>query len=169
LPAGFPVPVVVLQHMPPGYTRALAEQLARQCALPVLEARHEDALTPGRVLIAPSGHQLAIRKAAHGPARVAIAEAAPYPTFYRPCVDYGFEEAARVYGKGALGVVMTGMGADGARGARAIREAGGACWAQDQATSTIFGMPRAAAEAGAVSWVFPLELLAEGLRVAIGR
>ena len=165
LPADFPLPVLVLQHMPPGYTRALAERLDRQSAVTVKEAEDGDGLVPGRVLVAPSGFQLGLAGSEQA-ARVAISETCPFPSYYRPSIDHTFNEAARCFGRRALGVVLTGMGSDGAAGLGAIKTAGGLAWAQDEATSTIYGMPRAAFEAGVVDVVFPLEALPTMLTVA---
>lgn len=162
LPADFPAPILVLQHMPPGYTRALAERLDHAAAIAVKEAAEGDALLPGRVLVAPSGFQTTFKRTLNGP-RIALHEDCPFPTFYRPCVDYTFMEAARCFGAGVLAVVMTGMGADGAEGLRAVKGAGGHGWAQDEATSTIYGMPRAAAETGVLDAVYPLGAIADRL------
>lgn len=162
LPADFGVPILVLQHMPPGYTRALSERLNRASAIDVQEAQDGDRLLTGRVLVAPAGLQLGFRAGASGPV-VSLSETCPVPSYYRPCIDHTFAEAARVFGARALAVVMTGMGADGALGVRSIRAAGGHVWAQDEATSTIYGMPRAALETGCVEQVFPLDQLARRL------
>ncbi len=166
LPADFPVPVLVLQHMPPGYTRALAERLDRLSPLAVAEAADGDVLVPGRVLIAPSGHQLAIRAGRAGLV-VAVQDECPIPSYYRPCIDFTFQQAAEAAGAGTLAVVMTGMGTDGALGVQAIKEAGGTCWAQDEESSVIYGMPRAAAETGLVDAVFSLAELGPALVGAV--
>jgi two-component system chemotaxis response regulator CheB len=117
------------------------------------------------VLIAPSGRQLTFRRGALGPT-VHLIDTCPFPSYYSPCIDFGFQEAARLFHHRVLGVVMTGMGSDGALGLQAIQAAGGAGWGQDEATSVIYGMPRAAAEAGAVDEVFPLGELAGRLSAA---
>lgn len=168
LPADFPVPIVVLQHMPPGYTRALAERLDRISELAVREAEDGDRLLPGQVLVAPSGFQLGLQGVGPG-ARVAVLEACPFPSYYRPSIDFTFKEAARAFGRHALAVVMTGMGHDGAAGLAAVKEAGGLAWAQDEATSTIYGMPRAAWETGLLDGVFALDELAPLLAAAVRR
>ena len=154
LPAGFPVPVVVLQHMPPGYTRSLAARLDEQAGVAVRQAVDGDLLVPGQVLVAPSGEHLAFRQGVRG-VHVIVTPHCPIPTYYRPCIDHTFMEAARVFGRRVLAVVLTGMGEDGARGVPAIRAAGGHVWAQDEASSAIFGMPRAAIESGLVEEVLP--------------
>lgn len=161
LPADLPVPVVVLQHMPPGYTRTLAERLNRLSPLMVLEAVGGDVLTPGRVLIAPSGRQLGFRGR-----EVVVTETCPIPSYYRPSIDWALMQAAEAWGRGVLAVVMTGMGSDGAAGVRAVKAAGGAAWAQDEATSAIYGMPRAALETGLVDLMLPLGAIAPALTAA---
>jgi two-component system chemotaxis response regulator CheB len=151
--------------MPPGYTRALADRLDKLSAIAVREAAEGDRLVPGQVLIAPSGRQLSFRSGPGG-ATIQLADTCPTPSYYSPCIDYTFQEAARVFHHRVLGVVMTGMGSDGAHGLQAIQAAGGEGWAQDEATSVIYGMPRAAFEAGAVDTVFPLGELAGRLAAA---
>lgn len=168
LPADFPVPVLVLQHMPPGYTQALAERLDRRSALSVAEASDGDLLEAGHVLVAPSGRQLGLRAGRKGLV-VAVQDECPIPSYYRPCIDFTFQQAAEAAGAGVLAVVMTGMGSDGALGLHAVKAAGGACWAQDEASSTIYGMPRAAAETGLLDAVVPLAELAQALVRAVGR
>jgi two-component system chemotaxis response regulator CheB len=167
LPADFPVPLLVLQHMPPGYTTALAERLDRMCALAVREAVEGDRLVPGTVLVAPAGRQLALVRRADGPA-VALRADCPIASFYRPCIDFTLGEAARELGVHALAVILTGMGSDGAAGCCQLAAAGGAVWAQDEATSTIYGMPRAAVETGVVEEVLALPDVARRL-VAVAR
>lgn len=166
LPEGFPVPVVVLQHMPPGYTKALAERLDKLSAVAVREAEEGDRLLPGQVLVAPSGRQLTFRQGPQGPT-VHLVDEIPFQSYYSPSIDFTFQEAARMFHARVLGVVMTGMGSDGTQGLTAIKEAGGRCWGQDEATSVIYGMPRAAAEAGVVDMVFPLQELAGRLSEAV--
>lgn len=162
LPADFPVPVLVLQHMPPGYTGALAERLNRLSPLEVAEAADGDELLPGRVLVAPSGRQLAVRAGRQGLMAV-VQDDCPIPSYYRPCIDFTFQTAAEAAGPGVLAVVMTGMGSDGALGLQAIKDAGGVCWAQDEATSVIYGMPRAAVETGLVDAVLSLAEIPKAL------
>lgn len=162
LPADFPVPVVVLQHMPPGHTRRLAERLDRSAAIAVREARQGDALQAGQVLLAPSGLHIGLR-AQRGEYVVALREGCGVATHYRPCIDHTFEEAAAAFGSGVLGVVLTGMGRDGAAGVMAIKAAGGRAWAQDRPTSTIYGMPRAALDTGVLDEVLSIQRIPERL------
>ncbi len=157
LPAGFPAPIAVVQHIADGFTEGLASWLASESRLAVSEARDGEPLRPGRVLLAPTGRHLLV---AEGVAR--LSDAPPVDTF-KPSVTPLFLSAARVHGARCCGILLTGMGRDGADGLRAIRQAGGATFAQDEATSAVFGMPRAAIEAGAVERVLPLEEIPRAL------
>lgn len=154
LPASFPVPIVVVQHMPPLFTQHLANRLNQDCALQVSEARAGDRLEPGRVLIAPGDFHVELSR--RGTEVCAVLNQAPPENSCRPAVDVLFRSAASIYGVHALGVVLTGMGQDGLRGSQAIVQGGGAVVVQDQATSVVWGMPRAVAEAGIAQAVLPL-------------
>lgn len=151
LPANLPVPVVVIQHMPENFTKALAERLDKLCAISVAEAKDGDALQAGRVLIAPGGHQLMIDK--RGAIKILPGDDR---VRYKPSVDVAFASAANVYGAGVLGVVMTGMGADGCEGARLLKQHKGYLWSQDQASCVVYGMPKAVAVEGLTDEVLPL-------------
>jgi len=151
LPPGFRAPIVVVQHIADGFTEGLASWLAGETHLDVHEARDGEALVPGAVALAPTGRHLEV---AEGVAR--LSDAAPVDTF-KPSVTPLLVSAARVYGPRVCGVILTGMGRDGAEGLKAIKEAGGPTLAQDEATSAVFGMPRAAIELGAVDRVLPLD------------
>jgi two-component system chemotaxis response regulator CheB len=151
LPADLPVPVAVVQHIAEGFAEGLASWLDQETPLEVRAAADRDVLKPGRVLVAPSGRHLVV---ADGYVR--LTEDPPVETF-RPSVNPLFASAARVYGPRACGVLLTGMGRDGAIGLKALRDAGGFTLAQDEASSAVFGMARAAIEAGAVDRVLPLD------------
>lgn len=154
LPESLPVPVVVVQHMPPLFTRLFAERLDRSCALTVVEATDGLVLRPGTVLIAPGDHHLeVVRK---GTQVVSRLQDGPPENFCRPAVDVMFRSVAKAYGDGTLSVVLTGMGQDGRRGAEEIRSSGGQVLAQDAATSVVWGMPGAVTEAGLADAVLPL-------------
>ncbi len=157
LPADFPVPIAVVQHIADGFTEGLASWLASESRLRVREARDGDPLRPGRVLLAPTGCHLLV---AEGVAR--LSDAPPVDTF-KPSVTPLFVSAARAYGPRVCGVMLTGMGRDGAEGLRAIKDAGGPTLAQDEATSAVFGMPRAAIELGAVDRVLSIEEMPRAL------
>lgn len=151
LPASFPVPVVVIQHMPENFTRAFAERLDKVCAVAVAEAQDGDMLQPGHILIAPGGKQLLFDK--RGAVKVLPGDAR---VSYKPSVDITFASAANVYGANVLGVVLTGMGSDGCDGARLLKEKGALIWGQDQASCVVYGMPKAIATACLTDEVLPL-------------
>ncbi len=150
LPAGLPAPVLVTQHIADGFIPGLVEWLDAACAIRVREAEDGRELEPGTAYLAPTGWDL---KLGGGVAR--LAEPAPGQV-HAPSADVLFESVARGRGSDAVGVLLTGMGADGARGLRALHDAGAATVAQDEATSVVFGMPRAAIELGAAGRVLPL-------------
>ncbi len=158
LPASFPVPVVVVQHMPPVFTRMFAQRLDSKCALSVKEAEHGDLVVPGRVLIAPGDKHLQLTRV--GTSVVAHLTSGPPEHFCRPAVDVLFRSVAQVYGGKTLAVVLTGMGSDGARGAGVLRRAGAEVVAQDEASSVVWGMPGAVVAAGLASRVLPLDRMA---------
>lgn len=177
----FPVPILIVQHMPKLFTGALAERLDKCCALRVMQAYDGAAILPGTIWLAPgdSHMEVAVRRLGFGvddgssagrAARVRLHQQEPLH-HCRPSVDYLFHSAAKLYGAGALALMMTGMGADGLGGARAVHEAGGVVLAQDEATSAVWGMPGRVAEAGIASAVLPLALIASDLkqRVNAGR
>jgi len=169
LPASFPVPIVVVQHMPPVFTRHLANRLNQSGALEVQEAAGGELLRPGQVLIAPGEFHLELRR--QGTAVKTVLHQGPPENSCRPAVDVMFRSAAQVYGPGCLAVVLTGMGHDGMRGAEHIVSAGGMVLAQDEASSVVWGMPRAVAEAGLARKILPLtSVSSELLRyVAVAR
>ena len=154
LPASLPVPVLIVQHMPPVFTELLAQRLDQACQIRVHEARDGDELERGHAYIAPGGKHLALASE-NGSVRARLNEEPPENSC-RPAVDVLFRSAAHVYGAGTLGVVLTGMGQDGLRGARWIHEAGGKLIAQDQGSSVVWGMPGALAEAGLADEIAPL-------------
>jgi two-component system chemotaxis response regulator CheB len=154
LPADFPVPVAIVVHMPPGYTDAFANRLDKECALDVVEATDGLMMRPGLVVIARAGIHLKLRNSGGGVC--AALDVMPMDSLHRPSVDALFASAAAVYGGGTLGVVLTGMGADGLEGARAIHAAGGRIVVEDASTCVVYGMPRAVAEQGLADAELPL-------------
>jgi two-component system, chemotaxis family, protein-glutamate methylesterase/glutaminase len=167
LPADLPVPVIVVQHMPPVFTKLLAQRLDSACRLRVSEAVEGDAVVPGRILIAPGGfHLVAQRK---GPSVVAHLNEDPPENFCRPAVDVMFRSAAAVWGHGVLAVVLTGMGRDGEKGAGVIRNGGGEVRVQDETTSVVWGMPGAVAGAGLADAVLPLPRIGHDIAAALMR
>lgn len=163
LPRELAVPVLITQHMPPTFTAILAEHLGRHSGFPVCEAKHGQQVAPGHVYVAPGGHHLAVGGTAHRPS--IIVDDSPPENFCRPSVNPLMRSAARIFGAATLGVMLTGMGTDGLEGARAIVEAGGTIFAQDQATSVVWGMPGAVVRGGLAAEVLPLDDLA----MAVGR
>ncbi len=159
LPRDFPVPVVVVQHMPPVFTRLLAERLNSCSPLSVHEGENDKTLESGQVWIARGDYHLTVARKASGVVLKLNQE--PPENSCRPAVDVLFRSVAQVYGPNALGVVMTGMGSDGARGAMHIREAGGAIVVQDEASSVVWGMPGAVVGAGAVDKICPLSEISQ--------
>jgi two-component system chemotaxis response regulator CheB len=161
LPAGSP-PVVIVQHMPALFTRAFAARLNEACALEVKEAEDGDRVIAGRALLAPGNRHLSIHRNGNG--FIARLSDAPPVARHRPSVDVLFHSVARAAQGSAVGVLMTGMGADGAEGLVAIRQAGGLTIAQDEASSIVFGMPKEAIARGGADRVLPLPRIAIALR-----
>jgi two-component system, chemotaxis family, protein-glutamate methylesterase/glutaminase len=162
LPASLPVPVLLVQHMPPVFTRQFAQRLDRLSALRVVEAVDGTPLQPGTVHLAPGDHHLVIRADRGGQFRTALNQDPP-ENFCRPAVDPLFRSAVAAYGGRVLAVVLTGMGSDGRNGAGEIRNAGGTVVVQDQATSVVWGMPGAIVQAGFADEVLPLDRIAEAI------
>lgn len=168
-PRTFPVPILIAQHMPPMFTRLLAERLTKHSPIPTAEAQPGIDLEPGKAWIAPGDfHLVVVRDGTR--VRLAVNQDPP-ENACRPAVDPLFRSAAAVYGAHCLGVVLTGMGQDGLRGSQAIRTAGGQVVAQDEATSVVWGMPGAVARAGLADKVLPLPLISLEIvrRTRIGR
>ncbi len=165
LPAGLSAPVLVVQHMPVGFTRPLAERLAGRSSMPVREAENGEPVTAGTVLIAPAGQHMKLRRRGRH-TRVWLDDE-PGGALHRPSADVLMASAARHYGARTLGVVLTGMGNDGVEGLRAIRAAGGRTLAESEDTCIIYGMPRAAVEAGVVDATVALDRVAEAIVAAV--
>ena len=161
LPADLRYAVVVVQHMPAHFTESLAERLDAASRVRVREAAEGDRPMPGQVLIAPGDRHLEFDDRG-----AVVLSDGPLVNGCRPAADLTMVSAARVYGRRCVGVVMTGMGKDGTAGALAIKRAEGKTLAQDQTTSVIFGMPKAAIDAGAIDEVVPLSEIAGWLRYA---
>src|SRR5262249_43316675 len=159
LPADLPVPILIVQHMPPMFTKLLAERLTAEYKIPVEEGASGTSLQPGRAWIAPGDyHLITVRDGLN--ARLLIHQDPPENSC-RPAADVLFRSAARTFGNGCLAVVLTGMGQDGLRGCELIREAGGQILAQDEATSVVWGMPGYVARAGLADRVLPLSLIGD--------
>ncbi|TYK53759.1 chemotaxis response regulator protein-glutamate methylesterase [Pseudomonas synxantha] len=152
LPANFPAPIVLVQHMPAAFTKAFAERLDKLCRITVKEAEDGDILRPGLALLAPGGKQMMV----DGRGAIKILPGDERLN-YKPCVDITFGSAARSYGDKVLAVVLTGMGADGREGARLLKQGGSAIWAQDEASCVIYGMPMAVVKADLADAVYSLD------------
>ena len=158
LPADFPVPLVIVLHMPIGYTEAYAKRLDEISALTVVEARDGEVLRPGLVMVAPAGRHLTLHRNGDGQTSVRL-DVRPLDTPHRPSVDVLFQSAADAFGDRVLGVVMTGMGMDGRDGAAWIKAKGGAILTEAEETCVVYGMPRSVVEAGLSDEAVPLNRL----------
>jgi len=167
LPANLGVPVVIVQHMPPMFTRLLAERLDGKCALDVCEAKAGMRLEPNHVYIAPGDWHMLLKREAG--ALVTALEQSPPENSCRPAVDVLFRSAAQLAGASTLAVVLTGMGRDGTRGAQQIYEAGGRILAQDEASSVVWGMPGFVAQSGVAEALLPLDKVAGEITRILGQ
>jgi two-component system chemotaxis response regulator CheB len=146
--------IVIVQHMPAGFTKLYADRLNEACNLEVLEAQSGDAVVPGRVLIAPGDYQMRIARKDAG--YVVVCDQSQKVNGHRPSVDVLFDSVANTVGHNALGIILTGMGSDGAKGLKKIRDVGGYTIGQDERSSVVYGMPMAAYVSGAVMVQLPL-------------
>jgi len=161
LPKNFPVPIILVQHMPASFTPSFAQRLDGLCQIDVREAVDGDVLKPGLALLAPGGKQMEIVKSGRD-FSVKISEPLLGQN-YKPSVDVAFDSVARFYPGTALGIVLTGMGADGREGAKKMKQGGSELWSQDEASCVVFGMPAALEEAGLSDYVLPLSTIGETL------
>lgn len=159
LPSTFPVPILVVQHMPVGFTASLAERLNRVCAIEVKEAQDGEIATPGKVYIAPGGFHLKLLRS--GEELQLMLDLKPGDTLHRPSVDVLFESAAEACGSRTLAFVLTGMGRDGAAGAALLKLAGGRVVVESEQSAVVFGMPKAVQDCVEVDASVPLNLVAE--------
>ncbi len=167
LPADSPA-IVITQHMPPGFTTSFAARLDSLCKISVKEASHGERILPGHAYIAPGGKQFRIDRS--GSNYVAVVEDTEPVNRHKPSVEVLFRSAAKVLGPNAFGVMLTGMGGDGAQAMKEMRDAGSYNICQDEASCVVFGMPRMAIQAGAASEVLPLKQIAQALidKLAVG-
>jgi two-component system chemotaxis response regulator CheB len=170
IPASFPLPIAIVQHMPELFTKLFAERLDGRCGLKVREAAEGDPMRAGTAYIARGNWHLEVLAGSRGgqPATLRLNQGA-LENHCRPAVDVLFRTAASVYGSGVLGLVLTGMGSDGLAGCRLIREQGGTVLAQDQASSTVWGMPGAVTNAGLAHAVLPLSAIASEILRIVSR
>lgn len=164
LPANFPLPIVLVQHMPATFTAAFAERMSRLCKISVREAKEGDVLAPGLALLAPGGVQMLVEKRG-SQFVIRIKEAQPGQT-YKPCVDLTFSSIAKIISGKVLAIMLTGMGADGREGTREMKRDKAMVWAQSEDTCVVWGMPGAVVEAGLADQVLPLSEI--GPRLAQG-
>jgi len=164
LPASFPVPLLIVQHMPANFTPAFAQRLDQQCAITVRHARDGDALQPGTALLAPGGKQMTVEQ--RGQHKVVRIQDGDPGLNYKPSADIMFSSVAKLYGGGVLSVILTGMGADGREGARLLKQGGSTVWAQNKESSVIYGMPGAVAKANLTDEILDLASIGPGLAQA---
>jgi len=145
LPENFPLPLLLVQHMPGAFTEAFAARLNQLCKIQVREAKNGDKLEPGVALLAPGGMQMVVERRG-GESRVKVKEETNPMQNYKPCVDVTFDSLASSMNSRVLGIILTGMGQDGMEGCKKLRQYGATIWAQDQASSIIYGMPAAVAD-----------------------
>jgi two-component system chemotaxis response regulator CheB len=161
LPASFPFPLAIVQHMPVGFTAAFAERLNHSSRLTVREARDEDVFLPGQALLAPAGRHLTFTEGRKG--ICVLLKEAPADVPHVPSVDMLLSSAADVFGSEAIGIVLTGMGADGREGARRLAARGGFVVAESQSSCAVYGMPKAIVDAGLAQASWPLPEIADQL------
>ncbi|WP_348262145.1 chemotaxis-specific protein-glutamate methyltransferase CheB [Telmatobacter sp. DSM 110680] len=168
IPSTFPLPILIVQHMPELFTRPLAERLSQSRCTRVYEATEGSSVLPGSIFLARGNwHMEVIQSSRHGAPPTLHLQQGPFENHCRPSVDVLFRSAAAIYGPATLAVVLTGMGSDGLASCRTIRAQGGTVLAQDQATSAVWGMPRAVVQAGLAQRVLPLSAIApEMIRLA---
>lgn len=167
LPADFPCPILLVQHMPPLFTKNLADDLNQKCALDVQEATNGMAVEAGHILIAPGGSQMRIAQV-NGKPIVQITNDPPEKSC-KPSVDYLFRSIAHLYGNRTVAAILTGMGDDGTLGCKLLKRAGALIVTEDEPSCVVYGMPRSVVEAGVADQVVPLEGVADCLMAAVGR
>jgi two-component system, chemotaxis family, protein-glutamate methylesterase/glutaminase len=165
LPAACP-PILIVQHIPPVFSKAFAERLNSCCKLHVAEAADGDRLEPGCALVAPGDHHMSLHRSG-GVLKVSISSG-PRICYQRPSVDVLFQSVAATLGASAIGVILTGMGSDGALGLLRMKESGARTIGQDENTCVVYGMPKEAVKAGAVQQVLPLPAIAPAICMAAG-
>ena len=167
LPADFPYPIVMVQHMPAAFTKAFSQRLDGLCKVRVKEAEDGDVLRPGQAYLAPGGKQMIVDGTSSN-ARLRIKEDNSGRVTYKPSVDITFASLSKLFGGKVLGVILTGMGADGREGSRMLKQKGATIWAQDEASCVVYGMPQAVASAGISSRSISLNEMAKAIIKEVG-
>ncbi|KZN54942.1 protein-glutamate methylesterase/protein-glutamine glutaminase [Pseudoalteromonas luteoviolacea] len=167
LPANFPHPILLIQHMPAAFTPAFAQRLNSLCKIKVKEAEQGDRLMPGVAYLAPGGKQMMVESRGGSKTLKVFEDDSPRIT-YKPCVDVTFASTAKAYSGDVLAIVLTGMGADGRDGARMLQQVGATIWAQDEKTCVVYGMPQAVAAAGLSSESLALQDVALRINKELG-
>ena len=162
LPAHFPAPIILIQHMPENFTKTFAERINSICNLKVKEAGDGDIITVGNAYVAPGGKQLTFRRLGNGTVRIEITEG-DASLYYRPCIDLSLNSASTAFKGKVLSLILTGMGADGREGVRSLKNYNCTSWAQDEKSSVVFGMPQAVFEAGLVDKILNIDDISRAL------
>jgi len=162
LPQNFPLPIIMVQHMPATFTNAFANRLNSLCKINVKEASDGDVLKAGCAYLAPGGKQMAIAGTENA-SKIKIIEDNSVKITFKPSVDVSFGSASKVFSGNVLGIILTGMGADGREGSRMLKSRGSTIWAQDEQTCVVYGMPQAVAAAGISQQSLPLEAIASAI------
>lgn len=155
LPEDFPIPILIIQHMPKEFTESFADRLDKICKINVKQAQKGDKLKPGLAILAPGDYHMVLKKVLGG-ATIDLTKAKCVNNV-RPSIDVTIESTVKYYGRNTIGIILTGMGSDGASGLALIRKSGGKTIAQDEKTSLIYGMPKVAIELGVVDFILPLQ------------
>lgn len=161
LPANFPLPILLIQHMPASFTPAFAKRLNDLCEINVKEAENGDKLHPGTAYLAPGGKQMAIKK--NGSDDTIVISDGDAGQTYKPCIDITFKSVASIYPRKTLAIILTGMGADGCEGAKSLKQGGSTIWSQDEASCVVYGMPAAIAKEGIADRVLNLSEIGSAL------
>jgi two-component system chemotaxis response regulator CheB len=169
LPGNFPTPILIVQHMPASFLTSFAQRLHSLCAIEVHEAGDNEIVRPGTVYICSSGLHMRVQRGTPGSPVFISLNRNPADALHIPSADVLMESVAKVYGSRAMGVILTGMGSDGSQGMKAIHDAGGLTIGQDEATCTVYGMPRACAELGVLMRVVPLSEIPGEMLQAVRR
>ena len=162
LPERVNVPILIVQHMPVGFTKLLADRLNNSSRLVVKEAKDNEILVAGKVYIAPAGFQVNLEKSGTE-TRIKLTDKSPFKTLFKPSIDFLMLEAVRLFGSKVLAVVLTGMGSDGLKGAKAIKSAGGKVLVESEESCVVYGMPKVIVEAGLADEILPLNSISSSI------